>query len=93
MSQEEFDPEMIERAVFGEQVHNFMNTDVGKYIQRRAADQISEAVKELRECDPDNAGKVREYQNRADVAEHVVQWLQDAILDGLKALQIIESRE
>jgi len=87
------DAAMIERAVFGEQVHHFMNSEIGVYIKNRSNALILEALNELRTCDPENAGKIREHQNSAVIAESVVQWLQDAISDGLKAIQIIDSRE
>ena len=92
MSQDD-NTDMIERAVFGEQVHNFMNTEIGLYIKKRADAEVHSALNELRKCDPENAGKIREHQNSVVIAESVVQWLQDAITDGLKALQIIEDRE
>jgi hypothetical protein len=85
--------EMIERAIFGEEVHNFINSTIGQYIVKRAESEEQEALKKLRTCDPENAGKIREYQNEAAVAEHIVTWLKEAIQDGVKALQIIESRE
>ena len=87
------DADMVERAVFGEQVAHFMNTEIGQYVKARSNAMIAEALNDLSDCDPENAGKIREYQNNVVVAKSVVQWLQDAVSDGLKAIQIIESRE
>jgi len=85
--------DMIERAVFGEQVAHFMNSEIGIYIKARSNALVEESLNELRTCDAENAGKIREHQNSVVIAESVVHWLQDAISDGLKAIQIIESRE
>jgi len=84
--------ELTMRAVLGEQVHKFMNTDMGHYLRNRAADEEFKALKKLRECDPENAGLIRQYQNEALVAESVIKWLEDSIADGLQALRIIDDR-
>lgn len=84
---------LIKRAVFGEQVQEFMNTEVGRYIIERAQNQVLEALLKLKTCDPENPGLIREYQGQIEVAESIPQWLGDAVKDGLTALRIIEDRE
>ncbi len=89
----QIDPELQEAAVFGEIVHNFMVSEIGVYITQRAQNMEHEALLKLRRCDPENAGSIRQYQNEADVPALIIGWLKDAISDGAKALQILETRE
>ena len=84
---------MVERAVFGEQVHIFMNTEIGAYLKARSEDLEAEALRKLVSADPEDAKAVRALQNDVLVARATVSWLQAAIADGLRALHVIESRE
>jgi hypothetical protein len=84
---------ILERAVFGKQVEAFFNTEIGQYILHRAQDQQSDALTKLKICDPENPNVVRKLQNDAKVAESIVQWLEDAIADGLQAIKILDDRE
>lgn len=94
MSEASEDSEMIiRRAVFGQEVEQFMNSSVGQYMQSRAKDLEASALRSLRACDPENAGLVRRHQSEAKLAEMVTQWLEDAVIDGLQALQILDDRE
>jgi hypothetical protein len=84
---------MVRRAVFGEQVHIFMNTDIGKYMIARAKEQRANAYVEFTDCDVNDTAQVQQIQNKIRVAECIEQWLGDAVGDGLRALNILEDRE
>lgn len=84
---------LIQRAVLGEQVHVFLNTDIGSYMLNRSAAMREDAIAKLRGCDPEDANAVRKFQNEAWLADSVKQWLVDAIQDGLQAINIIDDRE
>jgi len=91
--EKELDPELKEAAIFGQVVDNFMQSEIGRYILVRAQEMEHQALIKLRKCDPENAGTVRQHQNEADVPAMLVSWLRDAVSDGAKALQILETRE
>ena len=93
MIDKDLDPELKEAAVFGRVVENFMQSEIGRYIIFRAQEMEHKALTNLRKCDPENAGSVRQHQNEADVPAMVIGWLRDAVSDGAKALQILETRE
>lgn len=84
---------LTERAVLGEQVHVFLNTDIGKYMIARSGAMREEAILKLRACPPEDSNAVRKFQNEAWLADSVMQWLVDAIQDGLQAINIIDDRE
>lgn len=84
---------LVRRAVFGEQVAQFLATDIGRYIMVRAESQELEAMKKLKKCEAEDAKLVRKYQNEAEVASSMVKWLGDAVSDGLAALKLLEDRE
>ena len=84
---------IIRRAVFGEQVHQFLNSDICKYMITRAKYELEECLIALRAVDPTDSKAVMKFQNKVWVAESVQNWLADAVQDGLSAMGILEERE
>lgn len=85
--------ELLERAGFGKEVELFWGSGVGQYLRNRAQECYSEAIQNLKSVDPTNAAAVMKAQNEARVAEMFEQWLSQAVLDGLKALELLEGEE
>lgn len=83
---------LIRRATFGKQVDIFMSSDIGRYMVSRATDEAEEALQAFKTCDPTDTNKVRELQHTILQAEKVKRWLEDAVQDGLQAINIIEDR-
>lgn len=84
--------EMIQRAAFGKQVDLFLSSDIGKYMLARAREQVVEAQLQFRKADVTNVAVMTAIQNKLVVADSIVQWLKDAVSDGLQALNILEDR-
>lgn len=85
---------IIHTAIFGKQVEEFFNSDIGRYLLIKADSEKKGAIVDLKECDPTDWKEVQKHQNRIKMAEDIAFWLQDAVQRGLAALQIIdESRE
>jgi len=85
--------ELLERAGFGKEVELFWGSGIGQYLRNRAQECYSEAIQNLKSVDPTNAAAVMKAQNEARVAEMFEQWLSQAVLDGLKALELLEGEE
>jgi hypothetical protein len=85
--------ELLERAGFGKEVELFWGSGVGQYLRNRAQECYSEAIQSLKSVDPTDARAVMKAQNEARVAEMFEQWLSQAVLDGLKALELLEGEE
>jgi hypothetical protein len=89
----ESDNEMlVRRALFGKQVEQFLSSEVGRYMVARAEDQKSDALAAFKSCDVEDVQNVRALQNKVKLAESIVQWMAEAVSDGLAALNIIENR-
>jgi hypothetical protein len=81
----------IEDAVFGREVAAFLQNDrIGRYIVRRAADEVEAAMLDLKDVDPEKPSDIRAIQMRIQVAESVVGWLVEAVDRGSTAEKILE---
>lgn len=84
---------LLDVAVLGEQIDQFMKSDVGKYLLSHAAAQEEEGLEALRRVKCTDPQAVFEAQNKVWVAERFRTWLEDAVRAGLKAQMILEDRE
>ncbi len=82
----------VRRAIFGKQVDNFLGSDIGKYLMMRAIDESKEALQAFRTCDPSDAVQVAELQRQINQAEKFQQWLEEAVSDGLQAMNVLDDR-
>jgi hypothetical protein len=83
---------MIRRAIFGKQVESFMNSEIGRYLVNRAIEEKAEAQGLFLTADCAKIEYVRSIQNKILMADNFVNWLKDAVGDGIQALNIIEDR-
>ncbi|MDB5975157.1 MAG: hypothetical protein JWR07_1917 [Nevskia sp.] len=83
--------ELLERAVFGKEVEAFLGSNVGRYVLAKANAQAARAVDAFKNVDPHNSGAVQKLQNDIKVAENIMEWLTDAVSQGLQAIDIIDS--
>jgi len=81
---------LVQTAVFGQQVEQFLSGDIGKYLVRRAENEAEQAADALKTVHPWRTRRIRELQNTIWVAERVQKWLGEAILDGRQALNVLE---
>lgn len=93
MNEDEEKLVIIRRATFGRQVEQFLNTEVGKYLVCRANDEVAKAVFDFKNCCPTDAVEVQSIQNRMKQGENFIEWISQAVNDGLQALNILEDRE
>lgn len=82
--------ETIETAVFGKQVENFLASELGRHLVKRAEVEADVAIDALKKVYPWRRRKIQELQNRIWVAERFQQWLADAVMDGMQATQLLE---
>jgi hypothetical protein len=86
---------LLEVAVLGESARQFLQTDLGDYILKRARDEIDSATEELKKASPHfiwGRKKIVRLQGQIAVCERVIHWLAEAITDGDQATKIIEDR-
>lgn len=85
--------ELLERAGFGREVELFWGSSIGQYLRTRAQECYTTAIGELKSVDPTNAAAVMKAQNEVRVAEMFEQWLTEAVIDGMKALELLEGED
>ena len=91
---QELDP-LIKVAVVGEQARQFLQTDLGDYLLKRAQAQIDSATEELKRVSPSwiwGRRKIERLQGQIAVAENTIHWLAEAITEGDAANKILEDR-
>lgn len=96
MSQQIIDPNirhLLETASYGEAAKLFFESDLGKYILRRATEEVEVAQNELLEADPSDAKAIAELQRKANCARGSVLWLKEAIDAGDNALKMLETED
>lgn len=82
-----------DRAMLGEQVKQFMDSDVGIWLDGRMQDEYLAAVEEFAAVDPTDTAAVMKCQNKMLRAQGTRQWFEEAISQGLEALRVLESRD
>jgi len=70
---------------FGMEVEAFLQSDIGRYLAKRAEAEVESAVEAMKVVDPEDTKSVRGLQNTIKVAESVLYWLAEAIQAGLNA--------
>jgi len=83
----------IPDAQFGKQVEMWLETDVGRYMVKRAEEDIDRAVEEMKNTNPHDVKLMVQAQNKVKVAESILSWLGDAIREGHSALESLKSEE
>ena len=80
--------ELVETAVFGRMVEDWLNSDIGNYLLQRAREEENAAIEQLIKGQ-DEAGA------RATIwtARKFKEWLADGITAGRQALNILEDGE
>lgn len=81
---------LLESAAIGEAARMFLESDLGKHIINRAAEEIDEAVFALVDIDPVRISDVARLQNEIKVARQSIFYLTDAISAGENALSTLE---
>ena len=90
----ELDP-LLNAAVIGEQARQFLQTDLGDYLLKRAQAQIDSATHDLKRASPNwiwGRKKIERLQSQIAVAENTIHWLAEAITEGDAATKILEDR-
>ena len=77
--------ETLKTIDFGFEVQAFLESNLGRYLIRRAEGQIEEAVEKLKHVNPEDARQIRALQHTIHVAEDIQYWLGEAIQAGLNA--------
>lgn len=78
---------------FGQHAEGFWSSPLGKYVIGCSLQESEKATAELKNVDPEDPQKVRELQNKIQIAERACQWIGEAIEAGRAAGQQFEIEE
>lgn len=87
------DSPTVKAAVFGQQVSDFVDSPVGKYLIEKADEERDKALNALKNVASWRRKRIQSLQNDIWRAESVQHWLLEAIFTGKAALQKLESDE
>ena len=82
------------QARLGEEVIQFLNSNVGKYLHGCAKQEVEELRNALEECNPDSIfgrRKIRRLQRKVGAARYFMQWCAEAINQGEFAYHQIDN--
>lgn len=84
------DPEepSVALAVFGQQVQDFLLSDIGDYLLKKVVEEEREGIEALIKAD--TAGKVEEAKAKIWRARSFQNWLGHAIENGLQAIALMK---
>jgi hypothetical protein len=86
------DPQ-VRVAVFGEQVNQFMASDIGQYLLQCAQMDTDSAAAEMLDVDVTDAPAVMRIKIKLLVAARIESWLHEAIVKGYQAFTAEQSEE
>lgn len=84
------------QAKLGEDVIQWLNSPVGRYLHGVANQEIEELRDALEKCDPDSRRgkrKIRKLQLKAQAARYFMQWCTEAVQNGEAAFRQIQEEQ
>lgn len=75
----------------GNRYRKILDSEPWQYVLNRAADEIDQAVQELKQADPTNQDQIRKLQNTIQRNEDMGRWLREVMDEGDLARELIES--
>lgn len=78
--------DLMENAATGEAAKLFLQSGLGGYIAKCAADEVDAATEQLIDVDPFDAKDVVALQMKIKVASTAIMWLTDAMTAGEHAM-------
>ena len=82
---------LVAQMNLGDEVHEFFQTDLGRYALGRAQQEGDKILDDLRAVDAEDSKAVRELQTRLYKMEGLV-WLNEVLLAGAEAKEVLESQ-
>lgn len=89
---DEKERELFARFELGEQVREFLQSSVGRYVHGRAKQQLEQAREDALAVEVDGwrgwliaKRRLRRIRQQAEVARSFMKWMADAIVDGNQA--------
>jgi len=86
-NEQETNSQLRQQIGFGMDMAEFMRTDVGTYLTKRANAEIKEMHRAMEDVDPADANEVRRLQMEIKLRRVWADWIRIAIDEGIAAQQ------
>lgn len=86
------DPD-VKVAVFGKQVEEFLQSDIGDYLLKQSEFNANQAINELKSVSPWRRNRIRHLQNKIRISEDFQNWLAEAYAAGKQAMNNLEGKD
>lgn len=83
----------VRAATFGRIVEDFLSSPVGSFLYEKAQRDRDRALNELKTVDAAKCDDVRAIQLKVRVADCILTWLSEAILNGRSALDQLKEED
>lgn len=87
------DDPAVRSAVFGKQVEEFLQGDVGGFLIRQSEKALTHLTDQLKKVKASDTEAIIRLQCRIEFLERFQIWLGSAVQDGLTAQRIIDGEE
>lgn len=90
------DPDLVKAQAaiaLGMDAKVFMGSQIGRYLTKRANDDIEAAMQGLSTVDPTDPEAIRKLQNEIKVASNFLQWMGELVTEGELAEQAFIERQ
>lgn len=85
------DRELKIEAALGEEAHRFFVTPIGEYVINRSLQEVAEQQQRFEAADPEDHATLKDIHFRTRLARHALEWLNEALLDGERAYQMLRN--
>lgn len=85
--------ELLSIAKMGVDAEAFMRTPLGRFLQKKAQDEIDAATNELIDAKPEDVELGREIRNRIHIAAMFLTWMRESINGGRAAYDQLKETE
>lgn len=87
------DRQMERLKKLGQQVEKFLKSEAGRYLLQCCDAETRRGLELLRKVDPEDAKAIRAAQNCCELGRLMKEWLQEAVVAGLNAEELLRERD
>ncbi len=84
---------LMAEAILGQDAQDFINTELGQFLVRRADQEKKDALEQLARVSPQKKNRIRDLQAQVWRAESFLTWIAELITSGKQAEGVLEELE
>jgi len=80
-------------AMLGADADDFFKTEIGRYVLERSKEESKEATEDLKDIDFSKSNEIAQLQMKIKIAESAIKWLNELLISGKQAIQLLDEGE